>query len=246
MKKIISILVLPLILISCGKGYQEPPFGGMNGKVERVTASHHEPEIWHAGSRETDVYFMTASAYDMYGNEICSAKMDSAGRIQSEAENIFDNGICLRSTQKSNGHILVQLVFRSAKKNILEYDKSYSGKTVRMTVRKTSWGRNYKSVVTEDGTVTTISKIKTDKSGFPEVITITDVQNDKTTVERNVFDERHNIVEKHRSVQGEQEDEVSYIRYFDFDEYGNWREARIFNKNHLPTEVILREIEYWE
>jgi len=244
MKRIFPIITLLLLLVSCNKSYQDPPFGGMYGRVEKVTVTHHEPEVWHAGSKGTSVQFITASAYDMEGHEICSAVMDTIGRIKSEAENVFDGDICVRSVSKVNGHIAVQLVFRSQKKNTLEYDKTSLGKTVRMSVSKSSFGRTFKSVVSEDGKVISISKIKTDKQGFPLEISIT--ENDVTTVERNVFDERHNVIEKHKSTQGQEGEDITYIRYFDFDEHGNWREARAFNKNALPIEVMLREIEYWE
>ena len=116
-----------------------------------------------------------------------------------------------------------------------------------MTVKKSSFFRKHKSVVSENGTVITIRTIKTDRDGYPVMITTDDPRTGSKTVETNILDDRHNVKEKHSVVDGnEKEEEITYIEYRDFDEQGNWREARTFNRFKFPVEVLLREIEYWK
>ena len=74
------------VMISCGGGYQEKPFGGMNSRVQKVTVYHMMPEVWYANFIGTDIMHVTTSIYDVYGNEIYSVDMDSAERVRGEAE----------------------------------------------------------------------------------------------------------------------------------------------------------------
>ena len=45
---------------------------------------------------------------------------------------------------------------------------------------------------------------------------------------------------------GKEEDQIIYSKYEEVDEHGNWTNCRTFNKHHLPVEVLVRELEYWE
>ena len=241
----LTVVALSTVFVSCGSRYQEPPFGGMNGRVQKVTVWHLMPEVWHANERGTDVMYMNASGYDVNGYEICSALMDSAGRVQTEAESLFENGVCVRSIQKGGGRVMARINLVSSKRGTLEYKKEENGRVVQMVVKESSFGRKHKSVVTEDGKTTTISVIQTDSKGYPVKITVTDPQTGEEVIQTNTYDEKNNIIEKHVSVKGEEKDEITYTEYFDFDEKGNWKEARTFNRNRLPVEVLVREIEYW-
>ena len=219
----------------------------MKGKVQKVTVWHHMPEVWRVNTQGEDIMSIDALAYDIYGNEICSARMDSTGQIESEAESLFENGVSIRSTRKAGNRMIARLDLISNKGNKLEYRKESNGQVVTMTVKKSSFFRKHKSVVSENGTVITIRTIKTDRDGYPVMITTDDPRTGSKTVETNILDERHNVKEKHSVVDGnEKEEEITYIEYRDFDEQGNWREARTFNRFKLPVEVLLREIEYWK
>ena len=241
-------LMAQTVMVSCGgHSYRELPFGGMNGRVQKVTVWHLRPEMWQGASKKTDVMYMNASVYDINGNEICSAVMDSAGRIQAEAESLFEDGVCVRSTQKAGNKVIVQINLRSKNRNVTEYDKRMGTETTRMIVKETSrLGRKYKSTVTENGLVTTISEIRTDREGYPVKITVTNPQTGFKSVETNIFDERHNVTEKHvESTDEDNPEETTYTDYGGFDEHGNWTEARTYNGRRLPAEVLIREIEYW-
>ena len=242
---LLTVVALSTVFVSCGSRYQEPLFGGMNGRVQKVTVWHLMPEVWHANERGTDVMYMNASGYDVNGYEICSALMDTAGRVQTEAESLFENGVCVRSIQKGGGRVMARINLVSSKRGTLEYKKEENGRVVQMVVKESSFGRKHKSVVTEDGKTTTISVIQTDSKGYPVKITVTDPQTGEEVIQTNTYDEKNNIIEKHVSVKGEEKDEITYTEYFDFDEKGNWKEARTFNRNRLPVEVLVREIEYW-
>ena len=242
---ILAIIVFTSVMSSCGSGYQEIPFGGMKGRVQKVTLTHKEPEAWHAGNSRTDVMYIEASAYDVNGNEICSAHMDSAGIMLGEAESLFEKGVCVRSTQKSGNRIIARLNLVSHKKNMLNYKKEVLGDVVNMTVKKSSFGRKHKSVVIEDGKTVTISIIKTDRSGYPIEIKETFPQTGFEAHQLNVYDEKHNLIEKHVTTTEEKDEEIIYTVYSVFDERGNWLEARTFNRSYLPVEVLVREIEYW-
>lgn len=240
----IGAVIAICILASCSTRYQEPPFGGMNGRVQKVTITHKDPEVWHTTYEK--VLFIGTSVYDVNGYEICSALMDSAWNIVSESENLFENGNCVRSIRKSGNRVVARLDLFSGDKNKLEYKKEVNGQIVTMTVKKSSFFRRHKSVVSENGKVTTISIIQTDRYGYPVKITTTDTQTATKTVETNVLDDKHNIIEKHAIVNGNKdEEEVTFIEYRKFDEHGNWLEARSFNRHRLPMEVLLRDIEYW-
>lgn len=249
MKIRISVLLaasaLGAILASCGGRYQERPFGGMNGRVQKVTVWHLMPEVWHANEKGTDVMYLNASVYDVNGYEICSALMDSAERVLTEAESLFENGVCVRSTQKSAGQVTARLNLISDRKGTLEYNKEEGGKMMKMIVRESSFGRRYKSVVTEDGKITTVSVIKTNSKGYPVKVSVTNPLTGEESVETNKYDDKNNIIEKHMAVKGEEKEEITYTEYYDFDEKGNWKEARTYNRNRLPVEVLVREIEYW-
>ena len=239
-----AVVTLSCIISSCGGDrYHEVPFGGMKGRVQKVTVTHLWPEMWHAGEKGSDIMYITASVYDSNGNEICSAFMDSTGYV--EAESVFENGVCIRSIQKTENKVVARLNLISHKKGLYEYNKEINGNVVRMKVKKSSIRRRYKSVVSEDDAITTVSIINTDHSGHPIRIKDIDVKADSETVQENVYDENYNIIEKHITVKGEEKEEIIYTEYSDFDEKGNWKQARTYNRNRLPVEVLKREIEYW-
>jgi hypothetical protein len=239
------LAVIVSIMTSCGSGYQDNPFGGMKGRVQKVTIIHKEPEMWHGGRTYSDVMSMEASAYDINGYEICSAQMDSTGRVLGEAESLFDNGVCIRSTQKSGNRVIARLNLLSHTKRTLEYNKEVLGNTVRMVVKKSSFGRRHKSVVIEDGKVVTISVIKTDRKGYPIEIKEKNPQTGFEAYQLNVYDKDYNLIEKHVTTSDEEQEEIIYTKYSEFDEKGNWIKARTSNRNHLPVENLERVIEYW-
>ena len=241
----LAVTVIASVMSSCGSGYQEIPFGAMKGRVQKVTVIHKEPEMWHGNRRYSDVMSMEASAYDINGNEICSAKMDSAGIVLGEAESLFDKGVCIRSTQKSGNRVIARLNLVSHTKRTLEYNKEVLGKSVRMVVKKSSFGRRHKSVVIEDGKTVTISVIKTDRKGYPVEIKETHPQTGFEAHQLNIYDKDYNLIEKHVTTSDEETEEIIYTKYIDFDEKGNWIKARTSNRNHLPVENLEREIEYW-
>ena len=251
-KHLANILALfcCIVLSSCGSRYKELPFSGMNGRVQKVTIWHLMPEMWYAGNHGSDIMYINASIYDVEGNEICSAVMDSTERIQAVAESLFENGVCVRSTQKAGSKTVARINLVSKDKGVLEYNKEMNGRVVRMTVKESSFGRRHKSVVTEDGKVTTISIIKTDRQGYPEKITISEPLTGKKTVETNIFDENHNVIEKHvithNGEDGKEDEQITYTQYGDLDDHGNWKDCRTYNQYHLPVEVLVREFEYWE
>jgi len=243
---ILTLLTLPAVFSSCGsKGYQELPFGGMKGRVQKVTVTHKEPEMWHVGKTKTDVMSIDALVYDLNGNEICSAQMDSAGIILGEAESLFENGVCIRSSQKSGNRVIARLSLVSQEKNKLVYNKEVLGNMVKMTVKKSSFGRRYKTEVIEDGKTVTISIIKTNRKGYPIKINEKHPETGFEAHQFNVYDEDYNLIEKHVNTSDEEKEEIIYTKYSDFDEKGNWLEARTFNRNGFPIEVLVREIEYW-
>ena len=53
------------------------------------------------------------------------------------------------------------------------------------------------------------------------------------------------MTEKHVITKGQEKEEVLYLSYTRLDEQGNWLEAHTYNRNHLPVEILVREIEYW-
>ena len=243
----LTAVMISVVMVSCGKRYEELPFGGMNGRVQKVTVLHLMPEMWHGISKKTDVMYQNVSVYDIEGHEICSAVMDSAGLIQAEAESLFEGGVCVRSTQKAGEKVIVQINLRSNDKGVLEYDKRMGKDRVRMVVKEKSFGRTHTSTVTENGVITQVSKIKTDHQGYPVKITVTNPQTGFKSVETNIFDERHNVTEKHVvSTDEDNPEETTYTDYGGFDEHGNWTEARTYNGRRLPVEILLRQIEYWQ
>ena len=62
-----------------------------------------------------------------------------------------------------------------------------------MTVKQNSFLRRHKSVITDDGKVSTVSIIKTDRQGYPVKITITDSNQGTKSIQTNIFDENHNM-----------------------------------------------------
>lgn len=244
--RFILSMAVAVILVSCSRSYKEPSFGGLNGRVQEVTTSHRMPQMWFAGNHGTDVMYMNKSVYDINGFEICSAVMDSIGRVQSEAESLFENGLCLRSVQRAGGKVLARLTLVTAENGLMEYSKEINGRIIRMVVRESRFGCRFKSVVTEDGTIVTESLIRTDIKGNPVYVRVMDHPTGLITEERNTFDKNHNIVEKHITRNDGSKEEVVYTEYFEFDEDGNWTEARTFNSYRFPVEVINREIKYWE
>lgn len=245
------IVFCSAILASCGgDSYKDLPFGGLNGRVQKVTVWHLMPEMWYAGNRGTDIMYTNVSIYDVEGNEICSAVMDSAGHIMSQTESLFENGVCIRSVQKAGNRTVARLNLKSNRKNVLEYNEERNGQMINMTVKKSSFGNRHKSVVTEDGKVTTISVIKTDRQGYPVKITITEPLTGNKTVETNKFDENHNVIEKHifthNGKNGKDEERITYTDYSGPDDHGNWKDARTYDEFRLPSEVLVREFEYWQ
>jgi len=238
------------MLSSCGSNYKDLPYGGMNGRVQKVTIWHLMPELWYANQRGSDIMYTNVSIYDFEGNEIYSAVLDSADRYVTQAESLFENGMCIRSVQKAGTRPVARINLISKKKGTLEYNKEMNGRSTRMIVKESSFGRRHKSVVTEDGKVTTISVIKTDRQGYPVKITITEPQTGKKSVETNIFDKNHNVIEKHvvtrNGEDGKEEEKITYTKYGDLDEHGNWKDCRTYNEVNLPVEVLVREFEYWE
>ena len=252
MKTVLSILrtvvffVFGAVITSCGhKGYQDLPFGGMKGRVQKVTVIHRSPEVWHVNEKGTDVLYMEALAYDINGYEICSARMDTAGVIEVEAESMFENGLCVRSTQKVGGRVIARLNLVSEDKGVLEYSREIAGHTSRMTIKKSSFMRRHKTEVSEDGKITSINEIKTDRQGYPVTVKDIDPETGAEILQFNEYDENHNITEKRVKMDGEEKDQVISTVYSRFDDHGNWIEARTYNRNNLPVEILQREIEYW-
>ena len=247
---VLAAVFCSLVMISCGNRYKEKPFGGLNGRVQKVTVYHLMPEVWHANSGGTDVMYVNTSFYDVYGNEICSVTMDSAERVQVETESLFENGVSIRSSQKSGGRTVATLNLMSKDKGTLEYNKEMNGRITRMTVKESSFLRRHKSVVTEDGKVTTVSIVKTDRQGYPKKITVTDSKKGVKSVQTNKFDENHNVIEKHLYTEydadGSHEQSSIIMEYGDSDDHGNWKDCRTYNEFRIPLEVLVREIEYWE
>ncbi|MBO7049267.1 MAG: hypothetical protein J6W42_01465 [Bacteroidaceae bacterium] len=248
---VIMAVSFTAMLTSCSGGrYHELPFGGMNGHVQKVTIWHLMPEMWYAGNRGTDVMYVNTSIYDVFGNEIGSAVLDSAERVVAQAESYFENGVCVRSVQKAGNRTVARISLVSDKDGVLEYNKEMNGSVIRMTVKETSFLRRHKSVVTEDGKVTTISIIKTDRDGYPVKIITTEPQTGNKTIETNKFGDNHTVIEKHvvtiNGEDGKKEEEITYTDYGDLDDHGNWKDCRTYNKFRLPTEVLFRDFEYWD
>lgn len=249
MRKSIILAVLSVTLLSCNRSYQEPPFGGMKGRVEKVTEYHKMAEVWFAGRTGTDVMYMNASVYDINGHEIASAVMDSIGRIQAEAESVFENNVCIRSTQRSGGRTIVQINFMERKGHDILYDKILGNSIINMVVNESSFLRRYKSLVSENGQATSSSTIRVNRKGMPVKVDIFDLKAGTSSHEKNKYDRKNNLIEKHivrKDASGKETQEVVYTKYARFDDHGNWTEARTFNKNRLPVEVINREIVYWQ
>lgn len=233
-----------LALVSCSKPYMEPPFGGMKGRVQEVKIWHMMPEMWHAGMTESDIYYINSAMYDFQGHEIASAVMDNTERIERETENRFSGDICVQSTLKSGGKTVSRLRFLSKDGGTTRYEKTIGNASTVMTVHESSFLRRHKSTVKEDGVETQRSITVTDRNGLPKKIVSVDPKNGNTTVEKNLFDENGNIIQKVVINNGEADDTLTY-QYFGFDDHGNWTEARTFNFKVLPVEVIQREIKYW-
>ena len=243
-------VICSVLMISCGSRYTEKPFGGMNGRVQKVTVYHLMPEVWYANFIGTDVMYVNTMVYDIYGNEICSADLDSAERVRGEAESLFEDGVCVRSVQKAGDRVVARINLISQDKNTLVYNKEMNGRIIRMTVKKSSFLRRNKSVVTEDGKVTTISVVRTDRHGYPVKITTKQPQKQLTTIETNKLDDKHNVIEKHVvnrwDDDGQTQEEITFFEYGYFDDHGNWKDCRTYNDLRLPVEVLVREIEYWD
>ena len=244
--RLVAVMASAVVIMSCrGDGYQDLKFGGMNGRVQKVTVTHRAPEMWRAGVGIIDVMSIDALVYDINGYEICSALMDSVGNVESEVESQFEDGVCVRSTQKVSGMVVARLSLLSKKKGELEYSKEIDGKMSRMTIRKSSFGRSFRTVIIEDGKTVSINMMRTDRKGYPVRVKEKDEQSGTVIRQKITYDENHNVIEKRVSMTGEEKDQVISTDYFDFDEYGNWTEARTYNRNNLPVEILQREIEYW-
>lgn len=245
MKKSIYLLILTLTVISCADpDYKELPFGGMKGRVQEVTNRIRMPEMWFAGNTGTDVMSVNKSIYDIDGNEICSARIDTSGVVVSEAENLFENDICVRSVNKSYGHVIARINLSSQKDDILEYLQEMNGRNVRLSVKKTSFLGWHRTEISENGKLTVVNVVRTDLKGYPKSLKIMDGQGNILTRETNKYDKRHNIIEKH--VLNGNEERIVYTDYITFDEHGNWTQARTYNKHRLPEHIVERDIIYWE
>lgn len=245
MKKSIYLLLVTLTVISCADpDYKEVPFGGMKGRVQEVTNRVRMPEMWFAGNTGTDVMSVNKSIYDIEGNEICSALIDTTGTVISEAENMFENDICIRSINKSYGRVIARLSLSSSKDGILEYLQEMNGRSIRLTVKKTSFLGRHKTEISENGKLTSVSIVRTDLKGYTKSMKIMDGQGNILTRETNKYDRNHNIIEKH--VLEGKEERIIYTDYIAFDEHGNWTQARTYNKHRLPEHIVERDIIYWE
>lgn len=242
---LLIVMTMILSLSSCSGSYRDLPFGGMNGKVQKVTVWHHMPEVWRVNTQGADIMSIDALAYDIYGNEICSARMDSTGQIESEAESLFENGVCVRSVQKIGGRVIARLNLLKNDGKTLEYSKDIAGDVDRMKIKKSSFFRRHKSIVSENGKITSINTIKTDRKGRPVWIKEVNPQTGSEIIQKNTYDENNNVTEKHVITKGQDKEEVLYLSYTRLDEQGNWLEAHTYNRNHLPVEILIREIEYW-
>lgn len=243
-KFLIIVSLFSLVISGCTpKKYHEPVYGGMKGRVESVKTWYLMPEVWRSGTSKSETEYITVVAYDPSGHEICSALLDSLENIQSEAVNIFDNDLCIRSTEKSYGLLVGELSIVSAKGSVLEYDYSAANKTTRIRIKEKYRFNRSRISVSEDGVEVSRRLVTTDRYGFPLKITVKDLIHDSETRDVNTYDENHNIVEKHSfNSDGE---EVLYMNYTRFDEKGNWIEATVLNKYNLPVNDIRREIKYW-
>ncbi len=247
LKRIALFGVLALSLAACSdQSYRQPLFGGMKGRVREVRMYHILPEEWRMNSIPDTVMYINVSAYDIYGNEILSVLMDSAGRIQSQAESMFENGVCVRSIQKNGANRTVaEMRLVSHENGLSVYDQKRGGRTERLEVREKKRFGKYTSRVTLDGRVSMVSTITTDASGLPvEVVTVD--ASGKETVQKNTYSADGDIIEKHILKENGTRDDVTTTQYVRFDEKGNWIEARTFNRIGMTNEYLLREIEYWD
>ncbi|MBR6371336.1 MAG: hypothetical protein IKS24_09750 [Bacteroidaceae bacterium] len=243
-KYILHVILLSVTILGCTpKKYHEPPFGGLKGQVESVKTWYLMPEVWRSGTNKSQIEYITVAAYDPSGHEICSALLDSLENIQSEAVNIFDNELCIRSTEKSYGLLVGELSIVSAKGSVLEYDYSAANKVTRLKIQERYRFNRSRTIISENGLKVTERLVRTDSDGYPLEIKTRNLRNGTETCDRNTYDENHNIIEKH-SITPDGE-EVLFTSYTKFDEKGNWTQATVVNKYNLPVNVILREIKYW-
>ncbi|MBR4843181.1 MAG: hypothetical protein IK006_08850 [Bacteroidaceae bacterium] len=240
----IYVILLSVAVTGCSpKRYHEPAFGGLKGKVESVKTWYLMPELWRSGTSKSFIEYITVAAYDPSGHEICSALLDSLENIQSEAVNIFDNNLCIRSTEKSYGLLTGELSIVSVKGSVFEYDYTAANKTTRLSIKERYRFNRSRTVISEDGKPVSERFIRTDRYGYPVEVTVKDLVKGIETRDVNTYDESHNIVEKH-SITPDGE-EVLFTSYTKFDEKGNWIEAIVVNKYNLPVNDLYREIKYW-
>lgn len=248
MKRIPILMILAsVLLVSCNrKQYQERPFGGMNGRVQMVREIHYVPEAIRPDVENyNSLWYTNVSVYDPIGNEISSAYMNDYNVIQQEAESQFDGHVCVKSVQKYRGELTSTLVLVSKKGRVMEYDKiSSGGKTEKISVHEVLRRNRYRSELSADGVLQTITVMELDRDGYPVDLFITDVAYDITEHESNVYDEKHNIVEKHNLDQFGN-DQVIFTDYLEFDDHGNWTRAATYDGSRKPKEDIVREIKYW-
>lgn len=246
-KRFVFFGALALLLTACSdQSYRQPPFGGMKGRVREVRMYHILPDEWRLNSIPDTIMYINASAYDVYGNEILSVLMDSAGRIQSQSESMFENGVCVQSAQKNGANRTVaEMRLVSHGNGLSVYDQKRSGRTGRMEVRETKRFGRYRSEVTLDGRISMVSTIKTDDRGLPVEIVTVDASG-RETVQKNTYSADGNIIEKHILKENGTRDDVTTTEYLRFDSLGNWIEARVFNRIGMTNEYLIRDIEYWE
>ncbi len=246
-RKIALFGVLALSFVACSRqGYVQPPFGGMKGRVREVRMYHIMPDEWRLNSITDTVMYINATVYDIYGNEIMSVLMDSAGRMQSQTENMFENGVCISSTQKNGARRTVaEMHLVSHSKGLTVYNQKRAGRTERLEVRERKRFGKYTSVVALDGKTTMESTITANDAGLPVEIVTVDASG-KETVQKNTYSADGDIVEKHILKENGTRDDVTTTEYIRFDEKGNWIEAHTFNRIGMTNEFLIREIEYWE
>ncbi len=246
-RKIALFVALSLSFTACSRqGYVQPPFGGMKGRVREVRMYHIMPDEWRFNSITDTVMYINAAVYDIYGNEIMSALMDSAGRIQSQSESMFENGVCTSSCQKNAaGRTVAEMHLVLHKKGLTVYNQKRGGRTERLEVREMKRFGRYKSVVTLDGKQTMESTITANDAGLPVELVTVDASG-KETIQKNTYSAGGDIIEKHILKENGTRDDVTTTEYIRFDENGNWIEAHTFNRIGMTNEYLIREIEYWD
>lgn len=247
MKRTLLLVLTAAAFAACSRqSFEQPAFGGLKGRASEVKMYHILPVDWRMANSSDTVMYINASAYDLLGNEIESVLMDSTGRIQSQAQSQFENGVCTHSIQRSaSGRTVAEMRLVSSRKGLTVYEQKRADRTEHMEVKERKLFGRYTSVVTVDGKVTMKSTIRTDADGRPVEIITTDAAGNET-IQKNTYSEDGNIIEKHVITENGNKDDVTTTKYVRFDKQGNWIEARTFNKVGMASENLVREIKYWQ